>query len=92
VMTLQPGNTYRLSGPDVDAGGTIGVPLKVVTPDGPLSLLVTSVRGKPGATFVLRRHSTLTTIEDLRQSLNIAEKGKQSDVIGVTLDGTDPVK
>lgn len=92
VMTLQPGSAYHLSGPDVDASGTLGVPLKVATPDGPLVLLVASVRGKPGATFVLRRYSTLSTIEDLRQSLNIAEKGKQSDVIGVTLDGSDPVK
>jgi tyrosine-protein kinase Etk/Wzc len=92
ILTARPGNTYHLSGRDIELNGTVGVALNVNTPDGPLSLLVNSINGKPGAAFILRRYSWLSTEEKLREKLSIAEKGKQSDVISVTLDGPDPVK
>jgi tyrosine-protein kinase Etk/Wzc len=38
----------------------------------------------------LRRNSEAGTIEWLQNTVAVLEKGKQSDVIGATLDGTDP--
>jgi tyrosine-protein kinase Etk/Wzc len=52
-------------------------------------LQVARLVARPGTQFILRRASTLGTIDQLQNALVIAEKTKQSGVIGVTLDGAD---
>ena len=56
------------------------------------SILVSELRAKPGAHFTVVRHSRLGVIERLQKDLSIAEQGKQSGVIAVQLQGTDPQK
>jgi tyrosine-protein kinase Etk/Wzc len=53
-------------------------------------LLVDRLAAQPGAQFILRRASRLATIEKLQTSMGIAERGKQSGIIGITLSGTSP--
>jgi len=56
------------------------------------SILVSELKAKPGAHFTVVRHSRLGVIEKLQKDLVIAEQGKQSGVITVQLQGTDPQK
>ena len=56
------------------------------------SILVTELKAKPGAHFNVARSSRLGVIEGLQGSLIIAEQGRQSGVISLQLQGTDPQK
>lgn len=53
-------------------------------------ILVTELKGKPGAHFNVARASRLGVIERLQKSLTISEQGRQSGVISVQLQGNDP--
>ncbi len=61
------------------------------TPLGKIELAVAKLKANAGATFMLERGSRLDAVEELQEKLKIAEKGKQSGVIGVTLEGKDPI-
>ncbi|MGT2455582.1 polysaccharide biosynthesis tyrosine autokinase [Cupriavidus basilensis] len=70
--------------------GRVGELLKVEQSAGAFSLLVSDLKAKPGITFSLVRSSRLQTLEKLQEQLKIVEKGKQSGILGASLDGTDP--
>ncbi|WP_175907189.1 polysaccharide biosynthesis tyrosine autokinase [Burkholderia sp. BCC1640] len=89
VYTLQRTGWFGRSGPAWQ--GRIGQPLHVETPQGPLDIFVRGVAGKPGARFDLTRYSDEEATAWLQKNALISERGKQSNMVGVTLDGTDPV-
>lgn len=82
---------YRLEQSSLDSSleGQVGTRLQATQDAGSLTLLVTELTGKPGTVFDLVRSSRLQTLAKLQDQLKIAEKGKQSGVIGASLDGTD---
>lgn len=90
-VTTAEGNRFTLKIPGVatEMPGTVGMPLTYFSERGPVSLLVASLDAKPGAEFDLTRHSRLKVIESLQENLKLAEKGRQSGVIDVTLQETD---
>ncbi|CAN0626974.1 putative tyrosine-protein kinase EpsB [Burkholderia multivorans] len=92
-LKVLPDNAYELSGPGFDAGvrGRVGVREVFHGEQGDVTLLVDSLVGKPGAAFVLVRHSRLKTIQDIQDALNIQEKVKQSGVVIASLQDNDPV-
>ncbi|AIO30926.1 exopolysaccharide transport family protein [Burkholderia cenocepacia] len=53
------------------------------------ALRISRLVARPGTEFVVKRASTLDTVNKLQNDLVIAEKTKQSGVIGVSLDGPD---
>jgi tyrosine-protein kinase Etk/Wzc len=55
-------------------------------------ILVAELKAKPGAHFNVARYSRLGVIEQLQRDLAISEQGRQSGVIAVQLQGTDPQK
>jgi len=59
------------------------------TAPGRIELAVEKLEAKAGAAFILSRNSRLKSIEALQGMLQIAEKGKQSGMIQVKLEGTD---
>jgi len=69
--------------------GRVGEPVDVKQTIGQISLLVTELKAKPGIAFNLVRKSKLKTLERLQDQLKIAEKGKQSGIIGASLEGSD---
>ncbi|WP_081063285.1 polysaccharide biosynthesis tyrosine autokinase [Burkholderia stagnalis] len=94
TVTALGGGRYRLSGSDLDddAIGQIGVPLRVKTAAGDVSLLVAAIDARPNARFVVRRFSKQKMLTKLQKDLTITEKGKdQSGVIGVKYESDDPV-
>ncbi|WP_193759886.1 polysaccharide biosynthesis tyrosine autokinase [Burkholderia sp. USMB20] len=70
--------------------GEIGHRLVATSPFGEINLLVDYVHGAPGARFTLIQRSPVGTVAALQGKLQIAEKGKESDVIGVALEGERP--
>lgn len=79
-----------------DAGiaivGRVGEVIKKQTAEGEITLRVDHLVAKAGAQFALTRASVLATVEKLQTDLAIAEKGKQSGIISVALEGSDAVK
>ena len=84
-------NKYRLvlDDPDINVEGEVGATTRLQTDSGVVELHVDRLDAKPGAKFYLTRYARLETVETLQDALKIAEKGKQSSVIGVSLDGPD---
>lgn len=82
---------YRLENSSLDTPleGRVGQSLTAKQNVGEFTLLVTEMTAKPGIRFDLVRNSELKTVEKLQDQLQIAEKGKQSGIIGASLDGTD---
>ncbi|MDB5771850.1 MAG: polysaccharide biosynthesis tyrosine autokinase [Burkholderia sp.] len=93
VLTVESVGQFRLNQKDenLELKGKVGSPLAFETPKGNIELRVDQLNGKPGAQFFLTRGSRLGTIESIQKSMSVAEQGgKQSGVIGVTLQGSDP--
>jgi len=92
VLTVEGNGQFRVaqSSKNIEFHGKTGSTLNIPTASGKIELRVESFAAKTGAQFVLTRSSRLGTIEQLQKEMMIEEKGKQSGVIGVTLDGTDP--
>jgi tyrosine-protein kinase Etk/Wzc len=92
VITVEGGGQFRVaeSSKHIEFRGKTGSTLNIPTSSGNIELRVESFAAKPGAQFKLTRNSRLDTIQQLQKDLMIEEKGKQSGVISVTLDGTDP--
>lgn len=91
LITTRGEGKYTLRHESIDKPltGTVGQPLHVALEDGAIDLLIDKLEGKPGAEFVVLRASQLRTIEDLQKRLQLAEQGKQSNVINVALEDSD---
>lgn len=91
TVTALGDGKYTLKHDDLDETltGSVGEPLVHVGTDGPIILVISKLEGKPGAQFIVWRDSRLGTIEDLQKRLQLAEQGKQSNVISVTLEDSD---
>ncbi|MDM0090595.1 MULTISPECIES: polysaccharide biosynthesis tyrosine autokinase [unclassified Variovorax] len=91
IITALGDGRYTLSNEDLGEvlTGTVGQPLVHNSTDGIITLLIAELDGKPGAQFLVSRNSRLGTVEGLQRRLQLAEQGKQSNVISVTLDDND---
>lgn len=91
-LTMLDARRYRLDGGDLERGavGVVGRLERIAAKGGPIALRVDALAAKPGATFVLVRHSRLRTIEALQDNLDVQERVKQSDVVVASLRDTDP--
>lgn len=89
MLTAMDKGQYRVrfAGDNANAVGVVGTPLSVQTSRGKVDLLVSQLDGRPGAQFVLRRHPRAETIAQLQDDLRISERGKQSGMIAVSLEG-----
>lgn len=85
------GERYELADPDgnVITRAKVGEMAAGMTAEGPVRLSVSSLVARSGTRFDLKRYSTQRTVDELQKKLDIAEKTKQSGIIGVKLDGED---
>ncbi|GJG94632.1 polysaccharide biosynthesis tyrosine autokinase [Cupriavidus pauculus] len=92
LLTAQADNTYkvRFASDDAEATGKVGSPLTIKTAHGAVTILVSQMDGRPGTQFVLRRLARAAGIARLQEKLSISERGKDSGVLGVSLEGTSP--
>ncbi|HJV84473.1 MAG TPA: polysaccharide biosynthesis tyrosine autokinase [Noviherbaspirillum sp.] len=93
ILTAQGDDTYRLTREKdgIDLKGKVGERLFVSTERGEIALIVTRLAARPGAQFELIRHAELEAVEKLQKDLRVTEKGKQSGIIAVALEGVDPL-
>jgi len=84
---------YELSGTGLKSSveGRIGVQERFETTEGPLSLDVAAIRSNPGGEFTLKRESEQLLVEKLQKELKVWELGNKSNVIKVSLQGSDAV-
>ena len=89
TLTAEGQHRYRLSGGGQRFvfDGLVGERYLAQTPDGPLEIRVDQLQANPGASFHMQRRSRLATIATIQNALVVTEQGKQSGVIGVTLQG-----
>jgi tyrosine-protein kinase Etk/Wzc len=92
IATGNGGFRLKLPSADIDLAGKVGETLRQKTEYGEIELNVDRLVGNNGAAFRLVRRPLLETVEKLQQALTIAEKGKQSGIIGVALEGENPAK
>lgn len=92
VITTENNGQFRLneSEQNLEWKGRVGTTLNIETEKGSIELLVQQLVARPGAQFLLSRISRLTTIENVQKAMKIAEQGKESGIIEVTLQGRDP--
>lgn len=89
LLTADGKGGYRLTQEDMDIDiiGRVGQPLTKHTEQGDIELRVDRLEAKEGAQFKLVRAPINATVEKLQSDLAIAEKGKQSGIISVSLEG-----
>jgi tyrosine-protein kinase Etk/Wzc len=81
---LGPGSALLLSGRAGEpAEAPPGSPQKV-------ELLVSELVARPGTLFEVTRRSRLVVVEELQRGLRASEKGTNTGIIAVTLQGDDP--
>jgi len=91
-LTVLSGKRYRLRGGAVALDGVIGVAATQSLADGELKVRITDLQARPGTEFVLRRLARQPVVEHLQKALQVAEQGKFSGVIQVSLEGDDPIQ
>ncbi len=88
TLVTGEGSRFRILGPDgaplVD--GEVG---KAAAGRG-VEIFVSELRARPGLEFALVRRDRDEAIKDLQDDLRIAEKGKKTGILSLTLDGRDP--
>jgi tyrosine-protein kinase Etk/Wzc len=57
-----------------------------------IEILVSELRANPGATFSVMREPRLNSIKDYQEALDVSERGKDSGILGLALESTDPKK
>ncbi|ANN78854.1 polysaccharide biosynthesis tyrosine autokinase [Bordetella flabilis] len=87
------GGAYELIDPVHDRRfeGRIGQLERFEVPGGAIEVQIDALQGRPETHFTIVRDSRLEAIESLQARMGIFERGRQSGVIGVTLQGQDPV-
>jgi tyrosine-protein kinase Etk/Wzc len=92
ILTAAENGSFHVTQNDggINLVGKVGQMLKAHNPAGDIELRVDRMTAKPGAQFRLIRVSRQLAIERLQGALAIVEKGKQSGVIAVSLQGPDP--
>lgn len=92
ILTVLAGGRFLLTQEDfgVRLQGRVADTARTRTGHGPVEILVPAIRALPGAQFSVTRSSTFQAVEQLQRSLAISERGKQSNVIGVSLRGSKP--
>jgi tyrosine-protein kinase Etk/Wzc len=92
VLTTQADGQYTLTQSDhgIELKGSAGATLESALPDGAMTLRVERLAARPGAQFLLRSSSRVSSIQNLQAEITVAEKGKQSGTLGITLKGWDP--
>jgi tyrosine-protein kinase Etk/Wzc len=93
-LIAEGNDRFRLTQDDagITIAGRVGEVIKQQTDEGEITLRVDRLVAKAGAQFALTRQSVLATVEKLQTELAIAEKGKQSGIISVALEGADAIR
>jgi tyrosine-protein kinase Etk/Wzc len=90
-LLVDGGGAFRLrqEAAGIDVAGKVGAPLTLDLPQGRLLLTIQQLDARPGTEFRLRYIPKLAAIEQVQKAMLVAEIGKQSGLISVTMSGAD---
>ncbi|MEQ5113323.1 polysaccharide biosynthesis tyrosine autokinase [Providencia vermicola] len=88
TLTYLGDNNYSLNVDGQVLQGKVGEVLK----QGEINLLISSFAAETGEEFSLVKNARYSTIEDLRNTLTIAEVGKGTGIISLAIKGADQVE
>ena len=79
---------YQLYGPagDLLLNGSVG---ELASADG-VAILVSAMRAREGDEFSVAKQHWLKVVSDLQSALSVSERGKQSGILSLALEGEDP--
>ena len=77
---------------DAAINGEVGEPVQHRLPEGTITILIDELSGNPGAKFNVSVSSRLRAIEGLQNRLLLSEQGRQSNVVNVALEDSNPVR
>lgn len=94
VLTVLDNGQFSVMLPsgEVIQDANVGELIKIAVPEGIVELKIASLNASKGAKFTIKRLPQLAVVQALQSQLAINEKGKQSGIISVTLNGEDPQK
>ena len=94
LIRTQEGGSFTWEAPDGSllAKGRVGERITARYLEQDLSLQLRALAAKPGTTFILKREPIQLVVETLREHFTLAERGKQTNIIGLSLEDTDPAK
>lgn len=88
LLTVEENNSFTVTKDgDLLAKGNIG---QLLQKNG-VSILVSDIHATPGTEFKISKISELRAINNLLDAFDVADKGKDTGVLGLTLTGEDPV-
>ncbi|WP_420024485.1 polysaccharide biosynthesis tyrosine autokinase (plasmid) [Cereibacter azotoformans] len=90
-VTAGEGGRFTLRLPDESlAEGAVGVPLSL--PGQGFGLRIGALEGPPGRAFVILQRDETQAIQSLRERVSVAERGRGSSILEVSLTGEDPAE
>ena len=91
-VTAGTGGAFTWAAPDGTflGQGRVGEKLHAQLEGQNLTLQLRSLDANPGRTFVLKRDPMQLVVENLRKHLTLLERGKQTNIIGLSLEDTNP--
>lgn len=92
VLTAEDDGGFRLAGPDGStlADGGVGRLVEATDPAGrPVRLLVSALVARPGTEFLVVKRRFADVVAALQLDLSVEERGKDTGVVALRLEGTD---
>ncbi|HEX4501655.1 MAG TPA: polysaccharide biosynthesis tyrosine autokinase [Scandinavium sp.] len=86
TLEVMSKDTYRLSGKDFELKAHVGERLQK---EG-VSILVTQIDAEPGARFSVTWLTRLKAIADLQENFNVADRGRDTGMLNLTMTGENP--
>lgn len=86
-LLVKDKNKYSLIYKNKNLNGNVG---ELLVEDG-ISLKIDSIDAKPGSIFTISYVSRLKSISELQKSLTVADQGKDTGILTLSLNGPDPV-
>lgn len=87
-LTVADNNQYHLT---ADGTAILNGKIGQFESRGGFSLLVSDIKADVGTTFYVMKRTPLEVMQEMSKNLTVADKGKDTGVLGLTYAGTDPV-
>ena len=92
ILVAESSDSYQLKSKDGDTllSGKVGEASNADYGGESLTVFVSSLQADAGDSFHVKKQSRHLTIENLKNSLSIKEKGPGSGILEISLEGTNP--
>lgn len=88
TLTVIDRENYTVTGGDaVSFSGKVG---QLENHNG-ISLLISDIEASDGTVFLLEKQNPVTALSELLDNFSVADKGKDTGVLGLSLEGEDPI-